>query len=151
MHEGAGGQLRQVTHGPDESIVELGRHDVRHGAEPLHELLEPRQRGGRVARRRRQDPGAAVEEVGSRLRESAARRAGHRMPTDEGQRRPRRGGLDDPALRAAGVGDERPRGQPSVELIQQLDVGENGRREHDQIRVGGARQIGTEVEADDAE
>ena len=61
VHQGAGGELRQVADGADEAIVKLGRHDVRHGAQPDDELFEPLERLRRVTR-----PGASGSRDGRR-------------------------------------------------------------------------------------
>ena len=67
VHQRAGGELRQMADGADQAIVQLGGHDVRHGAEPADERLEPRRA-----------PPASWPRPASESRD--ARRTGRRAP-----------------------------------------------------------------------
>src|SRR5262245_43538712 len=76
LHQRARGHLRQVTEERHQSIVRIGRHRLRPRAERLDERAQTIVPAG-------QQPRPALEEIGTRVLEPAACRAGQRVAADE--------------------------------------------------------------------
>ncbi len=102
-------------------VVLEGGHPDRPGADGPGERLD----ACLVVVRPADHPGPIDEQVRVGRRIAARVAAGHRVAADE-RDAPLRGALDDPALRAGDIGDERARveaaGQRSAEVVQQVEA-----------------------------
>jgi hypothetical protein len=116
--------MRQVARGRQHSIVLLDRAPFESRAERPPELADVLRRLlAADARIRREDGHPAIEEIGACMIDAVLLRAGERMSRDilDASRKLPRDSLDDVALRAPAVGEDRT--APAV-----------GRRPHDAIR-----------------
>ena len=144
LHQRARGQLRQMAEERQQPIVLVDVDDPRHARRaPATNADSFSTRAAPVAvAGRRQQPRPAAEEIRPRVLEAALRGAAERMAADEREaRRQQPRGVDDRALGAAGVGDDRRLTDVLVELREQRDVLPHRRREDHDVGLGQHDQV----------
>ncbi len=83
MHEGARGELRQVTDEGQNTVVLDGREHVRCGAEARRKLLELVEALPHRVARRREQPRAVLEQIRTRVGQTGPGCAAERVPPDK--------------------------------------------------------------------